>query len=126
MSYKCVGCDGTIPWDGKGTLCYTCPCGATLFYEAETLKPLMPASLIRAIYYLQQLGIKPEGPHLDYYLGDSNYTSEFKDSITKQLLEIGFIWMEDCEQCKKDGTLERKQKREEHLAVTEAEQILRE
>ncbi|MBA7664305.1 hypothetical protein ES703_72363 [subsurface metagenome] len=86
----------------------------------------MPASLIFAIYYLQQLGIKPESPHIDYYLGDSNHTSEIKESVTKQLLEMGFIWMKDCEQCKRDGTLERKLKREEHSAVLEAERILKE
>lgn len=126
MSYKCVGCDGTIPWDGIGTLCYTCQCGATLFYETETLRLAMPASLISAIYHLQQLGIKPESPHIGYYLGDSDYTGELKDAVIKQLLEIGFIWMEDCEQCQKDGTLARKLEREKHLAVTEAERILKE
>ncbi len=125
MSYKCVGCSGTIPWDGKGTFCYTCPCGATLFYEAETLRPVMPASLVRAIYELQELGVKPKGPHIDYYLGDSNHTSDSKDIFTRILLEMGFIWMKDCEQCQKDGTLDRKLEREKRLAVAEAERILR-
>jgi len=125
-TYKCVGCDGAIPWDGIGLLCYTCWCGATLFYETETLKLVMPASLISAIYYSQQLGVKPESPHIDYYLGDSSHTSEIKEAVAKQLLDMGLIWMKDCEQCQKDGTLEKKQKREKHLAVVEAEQILRE
>ncbi len=125
MSYKCVGCDGAIPYGGGGTFCYTCQCGATLFYETETLSPLMPASLVSVIYYLQQLGIRPETPHIDYYLGDSNHTSEVKDAITKQLLELGFIWMKDCEQCQKDGTLARKLEREKRLAVVEAERILK-
>lgn len=126
MSYRCIGCNKTIPWDGRGTLCYTCLCGATLFYEVETLKPVMPASLIDAINTLQELGVKPESPHIDYYLGESNHTSGIRDLFIKVLLEMGFIWMEDCEQCQKDGTLERKQKREEHLGVVEAERILRE
>ena len=126
MSYKCVGCDRVIPWDGKGTLCYTCPCGATLFYEAETLNPVMPISLITAINKLHELGVKPEGPHIDYYLGDSNHTSDIKDLFIKVLLEMGFIWMKDCEQCQKDGTLARKLEREKHLAVVEVEQMLRE
>jgi len=125
MSYTCVGCGRPIPWDGEGTLCYTCPCGATLFYDTATLKLVMPVSLRFAIHKLRQLGVKPEGPHINYYLGDSNHTSEIKDSVAKQLLKIGFIWMEDCEQCQKDGTLARKQEKEKHLAVVEAEQILR-
>lgn len=125
MGYKCVGCDTIIPWDGKGTFAYTCRCGATLFYETETLKLVMPASLVFAIYWQQQLGIKPETPHIDYYLGDSNHTSEIKDAVVRQLLEMGFIWMKDCEQCQRDGTLARKLEREKHLAVTEAERLLR-
>ncbi len=124
--YKCAGCDSIIPWDGKGSFCYTCQCGATLFYEVETLNPVMPASLIRAINALHELGIEPKSPHIDYYLGDSNYTSVLKDLFIKVLLEMGFIWMKDCEQCKRDGTLERKLEREKHLAVVEAELILRE
>ncbi len=124
--YKCVGCDRTILWDGEGTFCYTCQCGATLFYETVTLNPVMPASLIAAINTLHELGVKPASPHIDYYLGDSNYTSGIKDLFIKVLLEMGFVWMKDCEQCKEDGTLERKLKREKHLAVAEAEQILRE
>ena len=122
--FKCAGCDRTIPWDGKGTFCYTCQCGATLFYETETLSPLMPASLVSAIYYLHNQGIKPETPHIDYYLGDSNHTNEIKDKFIKILLKMGFIWMKDCEQCQKDGTLARKQGREKRLAVAEAERIL--
>lgn len=125
MSYRCVGCDGVIPWDGEGTFYYTCLCGATLFYKVETMTLIVPASLVSAVYRLRQLGIEIESPHLDYYLGDSNYTSKVKDAITKQLLEMGFTWMTDCEQCQKDGTLGRKLRRAKHLAIVEAEQILR-
>ena len=97
-----------------------------MFYDIETLKLAMPASLVFAIHNLRQLGTRPESPHIDYYLGDSNHTSEIKDAVTKQLLVIGFIWMKNCEQCQKDGTLARRLEREKSLAVAEAEQILRE
>lgn len=124
MSYKCVGCDGVIPWDGKGAFAYTCPCGASLFYDEETLAPVMPASLIFAIDRLRRMGIRPEGPHIDYYLGDSNLTSEIKEAVTEQLLEMGFIWMKDCKQCQEDGTYAKKLDREKRLLIEEAERIL--
>ncbi len=126
MSHRCVGCDGVIPWDGKGTLAYTCSCGATLFFEAETLALVMPASLVHALAKQQTEGIKPEFPHIDYYLGDSSHISIIKESAIEQLLALGFIWMKDCKKCQEDGTLERKQAREKHLAIMEAEKHLRE
>ena len=96
-----------------------------MFYNVETLKLVMPASLISAIHKARTTGVRPKTPHIGYYLGESNHTSEIKDSVTKQLLEIGFIWMEDCEQCKEDGTLARKQEKVKHLAIKEAEAIVR-
>ncbi len=96
-----------------------------MFYETETLRLAMPASLVAAIQTLRCTGVKPEFPHIDYYLGESNHTSDVKVVVAKVLMEIGFTWMEDCEQCQKDGTLERKLKREKQLAVAEAERILK-
>lgn len=118
MTYKCIGCDDPIPWRGVGVLCLTCQCGATVFYQ-EPATFAIPASL--AIQLGQGIATK----HIDQYVGTSSYTSEIKDLFIKDLLEHGFIWMQDCKQCQADGTLSREQAREKHLAIQEAEQILR-
>lgn len=118
MSYKCVGCDRDIGWDGKGTLCLTCVCGSHTFYGGDgTL--VLPHSLISALYYGSMI------PHLDYLVGESDHTSPIKERLITELREKGAVWMEECEQCQKDGTLARRQEREKHLALREAEQIVR-
>ncbi len=119
MGYKCIGCDKDISWDGIGLFSYTCSCGATIFYNEEFALATMPASAV--IDILRGLAL----PHLGDLVGESDYTSPFKEGIIAMLREKGFIWMEECEDCQKDGTLKRKQDREEHLAVMEAERITR-
>lgn len=125
MGFKCIGCDSIIGWDGKGMFCYTCPCGATVFYNDEDGKLAPPASLFRAINKKKLFPGEVLTPHIDYYVGDSDYTSEIKERFIKELLDLGFIWMKDCEQCQKDGTLQRKLDREKALALREAESIIR-
>lgn len=117
--YKCIGCDSTIGWDGMGSFCYTCPCGATIFCNEDTGQVTMPASVLIGI------SMGKTTPHLGDLIGESNHTSEIKDRLLSELREKGFIWMEECEQCQKDGTLERKHEREKHLALMEAERVIR-
>ena len=62
--------------------------------------------------------------HLDHLVGESNHTSPLKEMLIEELRQIGSVWMEECEQCKKDGTLLRKQEREKWLALQEAERIV--
>ena len=119
MSYKCIGCDGNISWDGKGLFSYTCPCGSHAFYNEETKHLSLPFSFVRG------LQLKAPLPHLNYLVGESNHTSPIKEQLIKELREKGSIWMEECEQCKGDGTLKRKQEREKYLAIMEAEAIMR-
>ena len=106
MSFKCIGCDRDIGWDGKGTFSYTCPCGALIFYEVETGKLALPTSFI-----LNAAAGRPL-PHLNDLLGESDYTSPLKERVIQELRSRGYIWMEECEQCKKDGTLAKKKERE--------------
>lgn len=117
--YKCLGCDKAIPWDGKCLLSYTCSCGATIFYNEDTQALAPPFSLIRSLQAGTAL------PHLNDLVGESSHTSPPKEQIISELRSKGFIWMEECEQCKNDGTLKRKQDREAHLATLEAESIIR-
>ena len=63
--YKCVGCDGVISWDGVGMFSYTCPCGATIFYNEETGHMTMPGSVAISISKGQSL------PHLGDLVGGS-------------------------------------------------------
>ncbi|TET10081.1 hypothetical protein E3J84_04465 [Candidatus Aerophobetes bacterium] len=119
MSIKCIGCNREIGWDGKGLFSYTCLCGSTIFYDETTGHLALPYSLIRTLSQARSL------PHLDDLVGESNHTSPFKEMLIAELREKGFIWMRECEQCQKDGALERKLKREEADAVLEAEMIIR-
>jgi len=116
--YKCIGCDSQIPWDGQGLFCYTCPCGATIFYNEETGQITMPGSVLIG------LSIGRTTPHLGDLVGQSDYTSPLKERLIAELRERGFIWMEECEQCQKDGTLKRKQEREDYWTLQEAERII--
>ena len=119
MSFQCLGCGRDIAWDGVGTFSYTCTCGARVFYETETRKLALPAS------FILNAAVGPRLPHLNGLVGESDYTSPVKEQLIKDLRAKGYIWMEECGQCKKDGTLQKKLEREKHLALREAERILR-
>lgn len=119
MSFKCLGCDCDIGWDGSGLFSFTCPCGSRVLYDSETLRIALPSSLVLS------LATHRATPHLNYIVGESDSTSPLKERFIEELRRRGFIWMEECEQCKKDGTLARKQEREKYLAVKEAEAIVR-
>jgi len=123
MSFKCVGCDHDIGWDGEGTFCYTCPCGASVLYEVsggKLGKIVFPASLNLQL----KTGVVVK--HLDQYIGTSNHTSPVKEHLIAALRKKGFMWMSECGQCQEDGTLQKELEREKYLAIREAESILRE
>jgi len=119
VSIKCIGCNRDIEGDGKGLFSYTCPCGSTIFHDETNGHLALPVSLIRTLSQARSL------PHLDDLVGESNHTSPFKEMLITELREKGFIWMRECEQCQKNGTLERKLKGEKAAAVEEAEMIIR-
>ncbi len=116
--YKCIGCDNQIPWDGKSLFSYTCPCGSTAFYDEETGNASFPTSILIGVIKRRSL------PHLGDLVGESSYSSPTKERFIARLRKMGSIWMEECEQCQKDGTLKKKQDREAHLALMEAERII--
>ena len=90
---KCLGCGSEIGWDGTGVLAYTCPCGATVFYdEGKSVSP--PVSLILAFAGKRELS------HIDYYLGKSDHTSLEKEKLYNLLREKGAIWSWECKGCK--------------------------
>jgi len=90
---KCLGCGGNIPWDGRGLFAYTCPCGATIFYDEKTgVKP--PVSLIIGLHVKRPL------PHIDYYLGRSEHASTEKEAMYMLLKEAGSVWSWECEDCR--------------------------
>jgi len=64
---KCLGCGTQINWNGNGAFCYTCLCGATVFYDEKVEEVAVPASLITALKKGREL------PHIVYYLGKSSY-----------------------------------------------------
>jgi len=100
---RCLGCNGTIPWDGKGTLCYTCPCGATIFYDENSGAPMIPTSLVIA---LQGDTLSRNMSHLDYYLGKSAFWSREKEEVCNFLRRKGAVWSWECPQCR-DRTIQR-------------------
>ncbi len=119
MSFKCLGCDRDIGWDGKGPFSYTCVCGAKVFYRVEPMSMAFPGSLVLSFTARRQL------PHLNDLVGESAFTSPLKERMIEEFRSKGIIWMEECDQCKKDGTLARKQEREKYLAVREAGAIVK-
>jgi len=72
---------------------YTCVCGATLFADQEG-HYAPPASLVIGTSEKRQL------PHLDYYLGFSNYVSVEKNRAYEELVKLGCTWSWDCSECK--------------------------
>jgi len=96
--FRCVGCGSTLEWDGITPITYSCPCGATVFVHDESGRVALPSSVAvggRAVV------------HLDSLVGRSTFTSPEKEEVITELKKKGYIWMEECEQCRKDGTLER-------------------
>lgn len=88
----CLGCGRSIPWSGQGTLCYTCPCGATVFVGDSGLA--LPASLGLGLARGWELG------HLDYYVGVSSYASEQKQDFIRLLRDRGATWSWECAECR--------------------------
>lgn len=73
----------------------------------ETGAPAFPASVLLGMARGLRL------PHLDDLVGTSNYTSPEKEEMVRQLQAKGFIWMQDCAQCRNDGTWARRERMKE-------------
>jgi len=101
---KCLGCDRDIPWDGEGLFAYTCPCGATVFYDEKGLA--VPASLVRALYEGRPL------PHIDYYVGISDHMSEIKKEFIAELRRRGAVWSWECGECREKFLKRKRMERE--------------
>jgi hypothetical protein len=114
--YKCIGCDNIIPWDGKTVFSYTCGCGATIFYNEDDGKLTMPASVVINI----SRGIAK--PHLNDLVGEADCSTPIKIKVIQDLVDKGFIWKEECAQCKADGTLKRHQERNAYYASMRTKQ----
>jgi len=82
-------------------LSYTCPCGATIFAHHETGALVYPSGMLRSMARGRAL------PHLEYLVGASEHTSPEKERVVRSLRGLGFTWLEECEQCQKDSSLER-------------------
>lgn len=95
--FHCIGCNNSIPWDGKCVMCYTCPCGATVFYRGNEL--IVPVSLKRYLFLSRTQKLQPR--HIDYYVGRSSFTSERKEQFIKELEGYGLTWSKDCPECLK-------------------------
>jgi len=91
---KCLGCGRSISWDGKGTLCFTCPCGATMFIDDKTDKIALPVSFIMSLQRKKNI------LHIDYYLGISDHQSPQKQAVYEQLKRKGAVWSWECRRCK--------------------------
>lgn len=111
MKFHCVGCGSPIPWDGHGIFSYTCRCGGRIFINDESGIPAVPLTVLRGM----AAGFPM--PHLDDLVGNSEYTSSEKEGMISELRSRGSIWMEECEQCQQDGSLEKHKRR---LALNKA------
>jgi len=113
--YHCIGCGAKIDWDGSGTFCYTCPCGATILVNDERVDSLaIPSSLAHSIRRKKRRPL----PHLDDIVGNSDYMSPEKESVIADLRLRGFIWMGEWTDCLIDDTwIQRKKKIEYSRAM---------
>lgn len=111
--FHCIGCGSKIPWDGKGVFSYTCACGGRCFSSEGLHRVALPTGL------LLNIGRGRPLPHLDDIVGISDYSSPEKEALIAALRCEGFVWMEQCEQCRADGTLERRRKRQEYQRAME-------
>jgi len=98
---KCLGCGIYLMPDEEihGILALTCRCDAT-FFITDDGKPMPPVSFIRFIAE----GREP--PHIDYYLGKSNFWNPQKEEIFQVLKNHGAVWSWECPKCK-DRVIER-------------------
>lgn len=115
--FHCIGCGGKIPWDGQGLFSYTCPCRATIFVNDESGNLALPCSLVIGVSKGTPL------PHLDSLVGTSDYTSPEKERLIAELQDKGSIWMEECPQCRVDGTWERTMRHRERDKALEAVKV---
>jgi DNA-directed RNA polymerase subunit RPC12/RpoP len=88
-----VGCGELIPWDGHGLFAYECRCGAKIFMN-EGGEMAFPVSFVRALAEQREI------PHIDYYLGISNHTSETKEKLVSLLKGLGAVWSWECPECR--------------------------
>ncbi len=87
----CLGCGRDIPWDGRGSFCYTCTCGATVFVGDSCLT--LPASLGLGLAQGKELA------HLSYYVGLSSDANELKRHFIGFLRTRGATWPWECSEC---------------------------
>lgn len=90
----CVGCgERMFDYDG-GALSYTHSCGSLVFIT-EDGNIFFPAS------FVLDMEKKEEKPHIDYYLGTSDFMDNLKRHLIGLLLKKGFVWKKDCKDCTK-------------------------
>lgn len=101
---RCIGCGNIIAGDINPGMSwdYTCPCGSHLFTFDGKLS--MPASLISYLAYKQYgndspLGVQESVPHIEYYIGYSEYSDDIKKYVLDQLKLAGSISENECQEC---------------------------
>lgn len=105
---RCVGCGNIIGGDIdiRSTFAYTCSCGANLFTFDGRLA--LPSSLITYLAYQKYgksspLGVQTSIPHIEYYIGYSEYMDDTKKYFIEQLKLAGSIPEDECQdkECKR-------------------------
>ena len=102
---RCIGCGRIVGRNIKAASgwCYTCPCGGTLF-EFDGQFSALPTSLV-----MSMKGVR-DPPHIEYYLGCSDFMDERKKEVLTQLKLAGSVSFEECPVC-----LANKDKRREQM-----------
>ncbi|MBA7688486.1 hypothetical protein ES703_96968 [subsurface metagenome] len=91
---NCLGCGIDLEWlKGFGTVCFTCPCGSTIFVD-DRGHALIPISLMRCLAEDRNI------PHIDYYVGKSAHVSPEKESFIAMIKGLGAIWSWECPECR--------------------------
>lgn len=91
---RCVGCGQSLGHvDVSGGWCYTHVCGSTTFSFDGTIS--YPLSLIMAVE-ARKKGLQKDIPHIEYYLGWSDYMDDVKREFLTKLKLAGAIYTEEC------------------------------
>ena len=115
---RCIGCNNKLHTDISGGWCYTCPCGAQVFeMDGELSYPVSLAAYLGSKKYGIAMGeaYRKDVPHIEYYVGYSDYTDKAKEDFIQSLKMVGSISEEECDT--KECVQQRKQFRKELIEI---------
>lgn len=82
---RCIGCNAIVP-SGRYVYSHICACGASVFYNDEDNKIILPLSITKWRDY----GGSP--PPIEDLIGESSHSSPLKRRFLLELERLGYTW----------------------------------